>query len=154
MDFQNSPVFPKRVKHCIQGFTMIEVMLVVIIIGVLASMVISSILGRVHQARLAAAQADIDANISTALDLYEMDNGQYPTTEQGLLALLKKPTTSPVPQRWNGPYLKKKRVPMDPWGNPYNYVSPGTHNPNSFDMSSFGPDGVESEDDIVNWAEL
>ncbi len=134
-----------------QGFTMIEIMLVVIIIGVLAAMVIPSISGRGQQARVAAAQADIDANLSTALDLYEMDNGKYPTTEQGLISLLKEPDTEPMPLHWNGPYLKKKRIPIDPWGNPYQYKAPGEHNQGEFDLSSLGPDGIQSGDDIVNW---
>ena len=136
------------------GFTMIEIMLVVIIIGILAAMVIPNIAGRGKQARVAAARADIEANITTALDLYELDNGQYPTTEQGLMALIQKPSSSPVPENWNGPYLKKHRVPLDPWGKEYAYLSPGTHNKEEFDLFSYGADGVESQDDIVNWNDL
>ena len=90
------------------AFTLIEIMLVVIIIGILAAMVIPNMAGRGEQARVAAARADIDANLSTALDLYELDNGQYPTSEQGLNALLAKSSSSPVPANWHGPYLKKK----------------------------------------------
>lgn len=134
-----------------KAFTMIEVMLVVIIIGVLAAMVIPNMSGRGQQARVAAAKADIEANLTTALDLYELDNGQYPTTEQGLRALVQKPSSSPVPDNWNGPYLKKKSVPRDPWKREYVYASPGMNNEEDFDLSSHGPDGLESEDDIVNW---
>lgn len=134
-----------------QAFTMIEILLVVIIIGILAALVIPNFTGRGEQARVAAAQADIEANLSTALDLYELDNGRYPTTEQGLKALITKPNSSPVPQNWSGPYLKKKRVPIDPWKNEYVYVSPGAHNTSSFDLSSYGPDGIQSDDDITNW---
>lgn len=134
-----------------RGFTIIEIMLVVIIIGVLAAMVIPNLSGRGEQARIAAAQADIEANLTTALDLYELENGRYPTTEQGLQALIEAPTATPEPKNWNGPYLKKKQVPVDPWGQDYVYVSPGVHNEGDFDLSSLGPDGVESEDDIVNW---
>src|SRR3989338_1129755 len=99
-----------------KGFTLIEIMLVVIIIGVLAAMVIPNLSGRGEQARRAAAKADIEANLSAALDLYELDNGRYPTTEQGLAALVQKPVAAPEPLHWKGPYLKKKRIPQDPWG--------------------------------------
>ena len=134
-----------------KGFTLIEIMLVVIIIGVLVAMVVPNLAGRGEQARRAAAKADIDTNLSTALDLYELDNGRYPTTEQGLAALLQKPTASPEPANWSGPYLKKKKIPQDPWGKDYIFVSPGSHNTEEYDLSSRGPDGVESSDDIVNW---
>ena len=127
-------------------------MLVVIIIGILAAMVIPNMAGRSEQARASAARADIDANLSTALDLYELDNGQYPTSEQGLNALLAKSSSSPVPANWHGPYLKKKRIPLDPWGREYKYAAPGINNTEEFDLSSYGPDGVESQDDIVNWS--
>lgn len=135
------------------AFTLIEIMLVVIIIGILAAMVIPSMSGRSEQARLSAARADIDANLTAALDLYELDSGQYPTTEQGLRALLVKPSSTPVPDNWKGPYLRKKRTPLDPWGREYIYISPGIHNAEDFDLSSHGPDGVESADDIGNWAD-
>jgi len=131
-----------------KGFTMIEIMLVVIIIGVLVAMVVPNLSGRGNQARV-----DIESNITSALDLYELDSGRYPSTEQGLKALLVEPTSSPVPSNWSGPYLKKKKIPVDPWGNAYIYMSPGVHNDNEFDLSSFGLDGVESDDDITNWAD-
>ena len=134
------------------GFTLIELMLVVIIIGTLAALVVPRLSGRAEQARVTAAQADISSNIPLALELYELDNGVYPTTEQGLNALREEPTTPPIPKNWNGPYLKKK--PVDPWGNQYNYVSPGTHNLDDFDLYSYGPDGAEGGgDDLVNWEE-
>ena len=126
-------------------------MLVVIIIGVLAAMVIPNLAGRGEQARLAAAKADIEANLAAALDLYELDNGRYPTTEQGLAALLQKTTAAPEPMHWKGPYLKKKKVPQDPWGHDYVYASPGTSNTEEYDLSSYGKDGIESSDDITNW---
>ena len=134
-----------------RGFTLIEIMLVVIIIGILVAMLVPNIAGRSEQARKTAARTDIESNISTALDLYRMDIGQYPTTEQGLSALMTAPTASPVPAQWNGPYLKKKKIPKDPWGHDYVYVFPGTHNPEGYDLSSLGADGVESADDITNW---
>lgn len=132
------------------GFTLIELMLVVIIIGVLAAMVVPRLAGRSEQARQAAAMADIEANIATVLDLYELDVGQYPTTEQGLSALKTKPTSSPIPKDWRGPYLKK--TPVDPWGRPYIYKSPGGHNIVDYDLASWGRDGIEGGgDDVVNW---
>ena len=142
-----------QLKRCEHGFTMIEIMLVVVIIGILAAMVIPNLSGRSKQARVAAARADINGNISAALDLYELDNGTYPTTEQGLKALLKKPTSAPLPNDWNGPYLKNKKYPMDPWNREYIYVSPGINNPEDYDLSCYGHDGVASDDDIVNWIE-
>ena len=138
----------KTLRH---GFTLIEIMLVVIIIGILAAMIVPNIAGRSEQARKTAARTDIESNLSTALDLYKMDASQYPTTEQGLIALLTPPSVAPVPVQWNGPYLKKKALPKDPWGHGYVYESPGTHNTDSYDLSSLGPDGVESDDDITNW---
>lgn len=133
-----------------KAFTLIELMLVVIIIGVLAAMVIPRLGGRSEQARQAAAKADIEANIATALDLYELDNGQYPATEQGLAALITRPGSLSVPENWKGPYLKKE--PKDSWGRPYIYKSPGEHNAGDYDLSSLGKDGVEGGgDDVVNW---
>lgn len=138
-------------KKSQRGFTLIEILLVVVIIGTLAAMMIPRISGRSDQARNAAAKADVDVNIPTALKLYELDNGFFPTTEQGLAALLRKPTTQPVPQNWNGPYLEK--TPIDPWGRPYQYESPGTHRPHDYDLHSFGKTGdpEKKDDDIVNW---
>lgn len=130
---------------------MIEILLVVIMISVLAAMVVPNLTGRTDQAKLVAAQTDVETNIPAVLDLYKMDNGVFPTMEQGLGALLKQPTAAPVPEHWNGPYLKKKKMPQDPWGRPYVYVTPGSHNKESYDLSSLGQDGVESKDDITNW---
>src|SRR3989338_7083081 len=128
------------------GFTLVELMLVVIIIGILVAMVMPRLAGRTEQARQAAARADIEANIGSALDLYELDNGAYPTAEEGLNALLAKPQNAP---NWKGPYLKKR--PVDPWGNPYVYRSPGTHG-TDYDLYSYGRNGVEGGgDDITNW---
>lgn len=137
-----------------QGFTLIEILLVCAIIVVLAAMVLPKFAGRGKEAKLSAAHGDIEGNITTALDLYELDNGRYPTTEQGLRALLEAPTTAPVPKNWNGPYLKKKKIPLDPWSHEYVYAAPGVHNKDDFDLSSYGPDGVASDDDVTNWGEI
>lgn len=132
-----------------RGFTLLELMLVVIIISVLVAMVAPRLVGRSQEARIAAAKTQIEAHFAVALGLYELDNGMFPTSEQGLAALKIKPTTSPTPPKWKGPYINK--IPKDPWGNPYLYVCPGVHNIQDYDLSSYGPDGVESSDDITNW---
>lgn len=132
-----------------EAFTLIELMLVVVIIATLAALVIPRFTGRAEQAMVAAARADVQANIPTALELFELDTGSYPTTDEGLNSLLQAPLSAPVNQRWKGPYLKRK--PVDPWGKPYQYRSPGTRNPAGYDLFSLGKDGVESGDDIGNW---
>ncbi|MFA6358168.1 MAG: type II secretion system major pseudopilin GspG [Candidatus Omnitrophota bacterium] len=131
------------------GFTLIELMLVVIIIGVLGAMVLPRLAGRSEQAKAAVAKTDINSNIAVALDLYELDNGRYPTTEQGLNALETKPADSSEGSNWNGPYLKKE--PKDPWGKPYQYKYPAAHEGKDYDLYSLGLDGVESDDDVANW---
>lgn len=129
-----------------RGFTLIEIMLVVIIISVLAAMVMPRLVGRSEQAKVAVARADVEANISQALELFEMDCGRFPATEEGLTALRANPASLPD---WKGPYLKKD--PKDPWGKAYIYRSPGTHN-NDYDLYSSGPNGTEGDtDDIGNW---
>ena len=134
-----------------RGFTLIEILLVVIIIGTLAAMAIPRLTGRSDQARKAAAKADVTVNIPTALKLYELDNGFFPATEQGLEALLRKPSTNPVPKNWNGPYLE--HPPIDPWGRPYQYLSPGQNRPQDWDLFSQGknPADDKADDDVVNW---
>ena len=132
------------------GFTLVEILLVVVIITILAAVAVPRFVGRGEQARVAAAQSDVSSNIAVALDMFEVDNGFYPTTNQGLAALVEKPTSAPTPQRWNGPYLKGG-LPKDPWRRSYVYRCPGNEK-RDYDLLSLGPDGVEgTEDDITNW---
>lgn len=132
----------------IRGFTLIEIVLVVLIIGALIAMIAPRLTGRSDEAKEAEAKSDIKSRLTTALKLYEFDNGHFPTTSQGLAALLKKPGTTPVPANWSGPYIEKR--PIDPWGRPYLYLSPG-ENRMDYDLSSEGKDADIEEDDIVNW---
>jgi len=115
------------------GFTLIEVMVVVVILALLAAIIVPKIMSRPEQARIVKAKQDILA-IENAMDLYKLDNGDYPTNNQGIAALVTKPTQEPVPTDWNG-YLKQ--VPVDPWGHPYQYTNPGKHG--EIDIYSFGP---------------
>ena len=143
----------RKLKHNNQGFTLIELMVVIIILGILAMWVAPKIMSRPEQAKQVKAQLDIQ-NLETALKLYKLDNGSYPATEQGLQALVEKPETGSVPGKWkDGGYLEKGRVPKDPWGNEFVYLSPGLKG--DFDIISYGSDGVpggEKENkDINNW---
>ena len=133
------------------GFTLIELLLVLVIIGVLAMVIAPRFVGRSEQARIAAARADI-ANIESALDTFEVDAGRFPTTEEGLGALVAPPAQV---KAWHGPYLKRGGgVPLDKWNHPYNYRYPGQHNANGYDLWSFGPDGQDGGgDDIDNWTQ-
>jgi len=132
------------------AFTLIEMMIVVVIIVALASMIVPRLSGRTEQAKRSVAIADINSNISMALKLYELDNGNFPSTEQGLKALQNASSSAPVPANWNGPYLEKE--PTDPWGNPYRYKCPGSFNKATYDLFSVGKDVTEgTDDDITNW---
>ncbi|HUQ84089.1 MAG TPA: type II secretion system major pseudopilin GspG [Gemmatimonadaceae bacterium] len=121
------------------GFTLLELVVVIIVLGLLAGIVAPQIVGRLSEAKSTAARTQVEL-LSVALDGYRLDNGGYPTTEQGLAALREKPTRSPLPANWRGPYLRKD-VPLDPWGRAYVYRAPGERNPNGFDLLSLGRDG-------------
>ena len=129
------------------AFTLIELLLVMVILVVLAAVVVPKFTGRSEQARMTAAKTDISA-IDGAIDQFEVDNGRYPTNEEGLGALITAPAGL---QEWHGPYLKRNAIPVDPWGNPYQYRYPGTHNATGYDLFSMGKDGHEGNDDVTNW---
>jgi general secretion pathway protein G len=137
-----------------KGFTLIEIMVVVIILGLLAGLVLPKILGREEEARLSSAKLQIKA-LENALDGYKLDNGSYPTTDQGLDALIKKPEAGRIPMKWrDGGYLKPARIPKDPWGFDYHYYSPGNEN-REYEIISYGPDGEPGGEgknaDIESW---
>ncbi len=137
------------------GFTLIELMVVVIILGILASLVVPKIMEEPGKAKQAKARIQI-ASLETALKLYKLDNGRYPTTEQGLEALVQMPETGMIPKKWrDGGYLEKGKLPQDPWKNDFVYLSPGANG--DFDIISYGADGTpggEGEDQDINSWEL
>jgi general secretion pathway protein G len=131
------------------GFSLIEIMVVVVILGILAALVVPKIISRPDEARVVKGKQDI-LSIQSALDLYKLDNGVYPSTDQGLLALVEKPSSNPIPANWQ-PYLKS--LPKDPWGRDYLYLSPGQHG--EIDIFTYGadgqPGGTQFNADIGNW---
>jgi len=137
----------RRVRQA--GFTLIELMVVLVIIGVLAALIVPNVLDRADDARVTAARTDVN-NLMQALKLYKLDNQHYPTTEQGLQALVSKPSTPPIPANWK-PYLDK--LPNDPWGRPYQYLNPGVKG--EIDVMSLGADGQPGGEgrnaDIGSW---
>lgn len=146
MIFRNQFVRSRRASS---GFTLIEVMVVIVIIGVLAALVVPRVMNRPDEARAVAARQDIGA-VMSALKLYRLDNSRYPSTEQGLQALVTRPTAEPVPRNWKS-YLDK--LPNDPWGKPYQYLSPGVRG--EIDVFSLGADGQPGGEgvdaDIGSW---
>lgn len=119
-----------------KGFTLIELMVVIVIIAIIAALVVPTVFKKVSNSKRIGAQAQIEI-FGVALDSYNrLDNYRYPTPEQGLKALREEPTIAPLPKNWDGPYLKKE-IPLDPWGNPYVYLCPGEHNPNEYDLLSY-----------------
>jgi len=142
-----------RQKRGARGFTLIELMVVIVILGILAGLIIPRIMGRPDEARRAKARIQIES-LETALKLYRLDNGSYPTTEQGLQALVEAPSVGQQARNWRqGGYLERNKVPKDPWDKEFVYLSPGVHG--DFDLSSLGADGEPGGDgknkDINNW---
>jgi len=140
----------QRIKRA-RGFTLVEIMVVVVIIGILGALVVPKLLGRTGEARVTAARTDI-ATMMQALKLYKLDNQRYPSTEQGLQSLITKPTSGPSANGWKaGGYMEK--LPKDPWGNPYQYLSPGIHG--EVDIFSTGadgqPGGTGEDADVGSW---
>jgi len=136
-----------------KGFTLIEIMVVIVILALLAALVGPKLMGRTDDAKITDARVQIK-NIETALKLYKLDNGTYPTTEQGLGALVTKPTVGVIPKGYKDEgYLESKKIPKDPWGNDYLYVSPGEHG--DYDLFSYGFDGAKGGEgknaDITSW---
>ena len=140
----------RMVRQCVAGaFTLIELLLVLVILTALAAIVVPKFTARGKEAKITQAKTQIAA-FETAIGMYEVATGQFPTTDQGLNALNEAPAGV---TGWKGPYMSKG-IPNDPWGNPYVYVCPGVHNPNEYDIHSFGPDGQDgTEDDIDNWSQ-
>jgi general secretion pathway protein G len=142
---------PRRVESVTAGFTLIEILVVIVILGILAALVVPRVLERPDEARVVAAKADI-ASILQALKLYRLDNQRYPTADQGLAALVARPAVEPIPPNWkpNG-YLE--RLPKDPWGHPYQYLNPGLRG--EIDVFSFGADGQPGgtgiDADVGSW---
>jgi general secretion pathway protein G len=137
-------------RHKMRGFTLIEIMVVVVILGILATIIVPKIISRPEEAKQVKVKQDIQA-IQTALDLYKLDNGFYPSTDQGLTALTKEPTTEPVPTHWKtGGYLQN--IPLDPWSHPYQYLNPGVHNSEGVDIYSEGSSN-KGKKEIGNWEE-
>ena len=133
----------QRINIKRRGFTLIEIMVVLVILGVMAALVVPRVVGRTDDARKVAAQSDI-ASIMNALKLYNLDNMRYPTNQQGLEALATRPSIAPIPNNYkDGGYLEK--LPTDPWGNPYQYHNPGRHG--EVDVYTFGPDGQSANGD-------
>ena len=137
----------------IRGFSLIELMVVIVILGILAMYIGPKLMGRTEQAKETQARVQMEA-LETALKLYKLDNGMYPSTEQGLAALVEQPETGNIPKKWRkGGYLEKGKVPQDPWGHDFIYVSPGVHG--DYDIISYGADGVpggeDENKDINSW---
>lgn len=135
------------------GFTLIELLVVIVVLGLLAGMIAPKIMGRADDAKIVRAKGDIQS-LSTALDMYKLDSGIYPDTEQGILALVEAPTSGTMPKKWKtGGYLQKRKVPKDPWGNDYVYICPGANG--DYDISSYGADGIsggeDNDKDINSW---
>ena len=138
----------RRIPSRRRAFTLIELLLVLVILGVLALVVVPKFAGRSEAARKTAAQTDISM-LEGQIDIFEQDCGRFPSNDEGLGSLVQQPANAP---KWQGPYIKRG-IPKDPWGNAYVYRYPGTQNVNSYDLYSLGPDGREGGDDIDNWTQ-
>ncbi len=144
-------IIKKKISQA--GFTLIELMVVIIILGLLAALTVPRFMGQSDKAKVDIAKTQI-VSLETALKMYKLDNGSYPSTEQGLQALIEPPTSGNLPKNWRkGGYMEKSKIPKDPWDNDFTYICPGSHG--DFDLSSLGadgePGGEEFDKDINNW---
>lgn len=144
------PASPARAVRA-AGFTLIEIMAVVVIMGMLMATLAVGIANQLDKARVSNAKAQI-LRIEQALEFYQLDNARFPTADQGLQALVTRPTSPPEPRSYNPAGYIKPDALKDPWDQPFQYRIPGEHNPQTFDIWSIGPDGVEGGDDITNWS--
>jgi general secretion pathway protein G len=148
MKINNKKSNTSRMRQARQrAFTLVELLLVLAILAILAGIVLPKVAGRTEQARITAAGQDI-SSFKTALSMYEVDNGFFPKGQNGLADLMVRPNGAP---NWKGPYLDKDKLPQDPWGKPYQYKFPGTHNPSGYDIFSMGPNGRGGNESIGNW---
>ncbi len=149
MSNSNKSIISHQRSHLISGFTLIELLIVMVIIGLLAAFIVPKLIGRVGESKQTAAKAQIELT-STAIEIYKLDTGKYPSQGSGLQSLNTKPSDV---QNWKGPYMKKNKVPKDPWGTEYIYRFPGVHG--DYDLLSYGADGSEGgsgdNKDIVSW---
>jgi general secretion pathway protein G len=137
-----------------RGFTLLEILAVLVLLSFILTMVAPNIINNLQKGQGDAAKAQISA-LKNVLNIYYLDNSMFPSTEQGLKALIEKPGTPPVPENWNGPYFEDHKIPKDPWGRELHYVCPGNHNPKKYDVYTLGKDNTEggtgSDMDVGNW---
>lgn len=145
-----NPLLPETRRHA-AGFTLIEIMAVVVIMGMLMGVLAVGITSQLDKARIQTTRGQI-TRVEQALEFYQLDNARYPNADQGLDALVNKPSAAPIPRDYNPAGYIKSEALLDPWDQPFQYRIPGTNNPHSFDVWSIGPDGVEGGDDIGNWS--
>lgn len=143
-----------QIRTSESGYTLMEILAVLALIAAIMTLVGPNVINSMNSGQIKAAKSQIKS-LDNVLKQYYMDNYTYPTTEQGLKALIEKPTIPPIPENWNGPYLSEKTIPKDPWGEEIKYISPGVHNPDKYDIFSLGRDKKEGgegiEADIGNW---
>jgi general secretion pathway protein G len=142
----------RRVARRRRGFTLLEVLMVIVIIGILAAFIVPSLFNVGEGAKKDLAQAAVNSGLNGSLEYFKINCGRYPTTDEGLIALVRKPDSEDLAEKWRGPYLKEGAKLKDPWDRDYIYVSPGRVNETSYDLSSPGVDGQPgTDDDVANW---